>query len=138
MLWLPKKVDAFNLGMHRFRSMGEIRSHYVVVEVWAKIWKNNWLHCVLSQWNWSLGIFLFENVNWNVKQRKILRTKEQIDFNFFRKLIIYKHLFCLQYFFLFLKRTVRLLFANILEPEPPPYVPSIQSKAYERYKLYIG
>ena len=83
---------------------------------------NNWLHCLQSQWNQSLGSFFFlEIVKWG-------RNSKSIDFNFFRKLLIYKHKFCLQYFFLFLKCTVRLLFANILEPEPPPYVPPYNQK----------
>ena len=69
----------------------------------------------------SWEIFFFENVKWG-------RNSKSIDFNFFRKLLIYKHKFCLQYFFLFLKCTVRLLFANILEPEPPPYVPPYNQK----------
>ena len=92
-------------------------------------WKHNiWLHCLQSQCNQSLGIFFLKM--WTEMWNKG-RNSKSIDFNFFRKLLIYliyKHIFCLQYFFLFLKRTVRLLFANILEPEPPPYVPPYNQK----------
>ena len=83
-------------------------------------WRHNWLHCLQSQWNQSLGSFFF------LKMWSEAEIQNPLISYIYEYLV---HKFCfLQYFFLFLKCTVRLLFANILEPEPPPYVPPYNQK----------